>query len=35
MASGVAFNVDAEQTGNGGLDAEVGVIFRRAFASRL
>jgi len=35
MASGVAFNVDAEQMGIGGLDAQFGVIFRRAFASRL
>jgi len=35
MASGVAFNVDAEQMGIGGLDSQFGVIFRRAFASRL
>jgi len=32
---GVAFNVDAEQMGIGGLDSQFGVIFRRAFSSRL
>ena len=34
-SGGVAFNVDAEQMGIGGLDAQFGVIFRRAFSSRL
>eukprot|EP01083_Nonionella_stella_P082820 228759_1 len=34
-AGGVAFNIDAEQMGIGGLDAQFGIIFRRAFASRL
>merc|ERR1719229_1374421 len=34
-AKGVNINIDAEQMGIGGLDSQFGVIFRRAFTSRL
>lgn len=32
---GIAINIDAESMGIGGLDSQFGIIFRRAFSSRL
>eukprot|EP00486_Rosalina_sp_Unknown_P003520 CAMPEP_0201571882 /NCGR_PEP_ID=MMETSP0190_2-20130828/14851_1 /ASSEMBLY_ACC=CAM_ASM_000263 /TAXON_ID=37353 /ORGANISM="Rosalina sp." /LENGTH=376 /DNA_ID=CAMNT_0047997019 /DNA_START=740 /DNA_END=1867 /DNA_ORIENTATION=+ len=32
---GISINIDAESMGIGGLDAQFGIIFRRAFSSRL